>query len=243
MTDIHLFGVPYAGGSAAAIYGKWARDLPRSIKIVPLEPAGHGRRMNEPFHQSVAETVESMLGAIRPIAAASPYAICGHSMGCIVTYELVKALERAGLPSPRTVFLSGRNPPHCAYEQRNLHLLSDERFLAEIKRLGGTPAQLFDMPELLGTFLPILRSDYRIIELYRFAQPIHVTDADVVVLHSDRDAMVTRPQACEWQRYTRGRFELCEFPGGHFFINDCGREICALIAERLLSPAPGQMAA
>lgn len=235
MSETYLFGVPYAGGSAAAIYGKWARDLPKQIKVVPLEPAGHGRRMNEPFHQSIAETVEDMLSAISPVARSRPYAIYGHSMGCIVTYELVKALEAAGVPSPKAVFLSGRNPPHCAYAQRNLHVLSDDRFLEEIKQLGGTPAQLFDMPELLGTFLPILRNDYRITELYRFAHPVHVTSADLIYLHSDRDAMVKKAQAYEWQRYGRNGFQLMEFPGGHFFINDCGREICALIADALLS--------
>ncbi len=238
-----LFGVPYAGGSAAAIYGRWARDLPKQIKVVPLEPAGHGRRMNEPFHQSIAETVEDMLSAIRPVARSRPYGIYGHSMGCILAYELVKAVETAGLPSPKAVFLSGRQPPHCAYTQRNLHVLSDERFLQEIRQLGGTPAQLFEMPDLIGTFLPILRNDYRITELYRFSAPSHVTNADVIFLYSDRDAMVGKPQACEWQRYGRGRFELREFPGGHFFINDCGREICALIEDVMLAGVRSQMVA
>jgi surfactin synthase thioesterase subunit len=233
VSAISLFCVPYAGGSATAIYGRWGRYLARDIEVVPLELAGHGRRMTEAFHESIEEAVGDMLRAIAPAARSCPYAIYGHSMGTVVTYELVRAIGAAGLPSPAAVFLSGRNPPHRLYPRKSLHLLADGPFLEEIRRIGGTPEQFFEMKELVRAFLPILRSDYRLIERYRFTEPVHEMDADLMFLYSDRDALVTKPDIYEWQRYSQRRFTVAEFTGGHFFINERAEEICRLVTTAL----------
>lgn len=231
MNAIYLFGIPYAGGSAAAIYGRWARHLQGRFKVVPLELAGHGRRMGEPFHDTMAEVVDDLFHAVSPVAREHPYSLYGHSMGCAVAYELVKKLESQGYPPPRTVFLSGRNPPHHHYARSPLHLMADDVFLREIRKLGGTPDEFFEMKSLIEAFLPIIRSDYRIIERYAFTPPAHVMDADLVFLHSDGDPLVTEPALQEWRGYCTGRFEVGRFNGGHFFINDQGEKICELVSS------------
>ncbi len=228
---LYLFGIPYAGGSAVATYGRWARLLPANIKLAPLELAGRGRRTPEPFHTTMQEAVAELLTTIAPIVRTTPYAIYGHSMGTAVTYELVKAIAAEGLPAPRQLFLSGRNCPHHPYSQRNLHLLDDERFLAEIRQLGGTPEEFFAMKDLVAAFLPVLRADYRLIEQYWPERPLHVTSADIVFLCSDQDPLVGKPAVYDWQHYTSGQFELREFSGGHFFINDHTPQVCQVIAE------------
>ncbi len=228
-----LFCLPYAGASAAATYCRWQRHLPQTIKVAPLELAGHGRRMAEPFYASLDEAVADLLAAISPVARSAPYAIYGHSMGCVMAYELARAAAAAGLAPPKALFLSGRNPPHYIYQRQNLHLLSNELFLAEIGKLGGTPQGFFKMKDFTDTFLPILRSDYRLIERYRHPTPMHVSVADTTFFNSDDDTLVSKPAVFEWQRYTSGAFVLKDFQGGHFFINDCQQEICREIAERL----------
>ena len=230
---IKLFCIPYAGGSAAATYSRWSRLLPNGIKVVPMEFAGHGRRMTEPMADSFELVVADLLSAIEDDIRHVPYAIYGHSMGSTVAYELSKAIAAAGLPAPLALFLSGRNPPHYLYSQRNLHLLDDESFLEEIRKLGGTPDDFFKMKSLLQTFLPILRNDYRIIELYRHTLPIHITSADIVFFRSDNDAIVNKNECYTWQRYTRGSFSVHDFVGGHFFINDQAPAICHEIASTL----------
>jgi medium-chain acyl-[acyl-carrier-protein] hydrolase len=241
VSTLYLFGVPYAGGSATAIYSRWARYLPRHVTIAPLELAGHGRRMGEPFHESLEDAVGDLMRTVTPVAASSPYAIYGHSMGSVVTYELVKALSTAGLPPPRAAVLSGRNPPHLSSTGGPLHLLSDSRFLDEIRRIGGTPDEFFERRELVRAFLPILRSDYRLVERYRFSEPAHVMDTDLMFLYSDADTLVTKPEVYGWARYAAGRFALREFPGGHFFVNDFGEEICRLVTAWLSDADPGEV--
>lgn len=230
---ITLFGIPFAGGSAAGTYGRWARFLPKHIKMAPLELAGRGRRMPEPFSDSVEATVADLLGKIEAVARHEPYAIYGHSMGTVIGYELIKAIAANGWPEPKAIFFSGRNPPHHIYQRKILHVLSDEMFMEEIKKLGGTPDGFFAMPDLVKAFLPILRNDYRMIELYKQTPPLHVSSADIMFFHSDNDSLVSKPAIYEWQRYTHGQLLIKDYPGGHFFINDHGEQICAQIAQWL----------
>lgn len=230
---IKLFGIPYAGASATTTYGRWARLLPAAIKVVPLELAGHGKRMAEPFSVSLQAVVADLLASIAPVIRTERYAIYGHSIGATITYELVRAIDAADLPPPLALFLSGRNPPHHSYPQRHLHLLDDDSFLDEIRKLGGTPDDFFKMKDLIKAFLPILRNDYRIIELHRHAMPIHVTAGEIVFFQSDADLLVNKSEIYEWQRYTRGGLTVRDFVGGHFFINDQQEEICREIASTL----------
>ena len=230
---ITLFAIPYAGGSAAAAYGRWARMLPPNIKLSPLELAGHGRRMPEPFAASLDAAVADLLATVLPAARSGAYAIYGHSMGTTVAYELIRALDAAGVPPPLTLFVSGRNPPHYPYPQRNLHMLDDDTFLAEIRKLGGTPGDFFKLRDLVKAFLPILRSDYRLIELHKLRLPEHTSDADIVFFHSDGDVLVSKPALDEWRRYTRGSLTVHEFHGGHFFINENAAEMCAIMGAQL----------
>jgi medium-chain acyl-[acyl-carrier-protein] hydrolase len=232
---LHLFCVAYAGGTAAAAYGRWARLLPASIQVVPLELAGHGRRASEPFHDSVEAVVRDLAATVTPVARQARYAFYGHSMGTTVVYELVQQLADKGLPAPEALFLSGGSPPHYPHPQRHIHLLSDELFLAEIHRLGGTPASFFKTSDLVQAFLPVLRSDYQLIDRYKPHHPVHVTSAQIVVLQGKSDPLVTEYAAKLWHEYTRGAFEMHLFCGDHFFINQHTSAICHLVAGVLLN--------
>jgi surfactin synthase thioesterase subunit len=228
-----LFGLPYAGGWAAGLYGKWSARLPRSIEVVPLDLAGHGRRMGEPFDDSLESAAADLLRSVREVARSRPYALFGHSMGGTLAYEIVKALELGGLPSPKAMFVSGCLPPHAVSRRKGLYLLSDAELLDEIHRLGGTPKAFLDAPELVKTFLPILRSDCRLIHRYRFREPVHVMNTPLVALYGDRDPIAGKPEVCEWQRYTPRALRVHEFAGDHFFVNQHTDTICRLVAQTL----------
>jgi len=230
---LHLLCVPHAGGSATLTYARWAPQMPVSVKLIPLELSGRGRRAAEPLQSSLEAMVADLMSIVGPIAKTAPYAFYGHSMGACIVYELVCVLAAANLPPPQALFLSGCLPPHRHYPQRNLHRLTDDLFLAEIRDLGGTPDEFFAHKELINAFLPVLRSDYRNIECYRAKLPIHVTSADIVFLFSDQDPLVDKPGIYEWQHYTHGLLNVVDFTGGHFFINNHWIDICRLLGSEL----------
>jgi surfactin synthase thioesterase subunit len=224
----YLFTVPYAGGSATATYSRWGSFLSDDIKVMPLELAGHGRRMKEAFLPNIMDDVEELFKLIKPIAQSAPYMIMGHSMGTIIAYELLKRIKSEGLPDPKGVFLSGRNPPHLPYHGEILHVLNDEQFLDRIKKIGGTPDSFFEIKDLLNTFLPILRSDYRKIELYQFQRPNEYFNTKFVFFFSDNDLHVTKPEIFEWRKYADD-LQVHDFSGGHFFINDNVEAMCSVV--------------
>jgi surfactin synthase thioesterase subunit len=224
----YLFAVAYAGGSATATYSRWGSFLSDDIKVMPIELAGHGRRMKEAFLPNIMDDVDDLFNRIKPIAQTAPYMIVGHSMGTIITYELLKRIKAEGLPEPKCVFLSGRNPPHLPYHGEILHVLNDEQFLNKIKKIGGTPDSFFEFTDLIKTFLPILRSDYRKIELYQFQRPNEYFDTKFVFFFSDDDPHVTKPEIYEWRKYAN-ELQVHDFSGGHFFINDNVEAICNIV--------------
>ena len=234
MSKIDLFCIPYAGGSAYTIYSKWHKKLNSKIRVQPLELAGHGSRMSEPFYDDVQNAVDDLMEKIKNHIRNRPYAIYGHSMGTLLAYELTVAVKVAGLPQPRALFLSGRQPPHHDYEGKKMYKMSDEEFLKNIKDIGGTPPLLFESSELVKVFLPILRNDYRLIEQYSLPQHIIKIDSDFVFFYSYNDNHVTESGILEWKRYSNKSFEHYNFTGGHFFINEQWEQICMIINQNLI---------
>jgi len=231
MEKITVFAVAYAGGSARATFSKWALHMGESAEVVPLEYAGHGNRMTEPFHNSIDEIVDDMMGTIRPIIEQeSPYVFYGHSMGCAVVYEVVRRIAKEKYAPPEALYLSARRPPNVL-PTTDYHSLTDEEFLDEIKGIGGTPEKFFENKFLIDAFLPVLRNDYKIIEQYRMKEPVHVTSANIHFFLSDSDSMISKSSAAEWENFTSGDFEIYNFPGGHFFINDFYPEISRLMSS------------
>lgn len=229
---ISLICLPYAGGSAQ-VYKRWTNQLHPDVRLVPAELAGRGSRMGEPFYADTAEAVQDLLPLVQKTALGSDsYALFGHSMGCLLGYELLHALREEGFPLPVAVFLSGRGAPHCEQvETRRIHMLPEEEFLDELKRLGGMPDELFRHRELLDLFMPILRADFRLVGEYehrmRAQLPLRLT-----ILSGKDDGCVKGPLG-EWGRYATGGCELMLFEGGHFFLHEQEQDVVAVINKIL----------
>ncbi|WP_082926908.1 thioesterase II family protein [Paenibacillus tuaregi] len=235
---ISLICLPHAGGSAQ-VYKRWANQLHPGVRLVPAELAGRGSRMGEPFYADAAEAVGDLLPLVLETALGSDsYALFGHSMGSLLGYEMLHALWEEGFPLPAAVFLSGRGAPHCEQEEASrTHLLPDDEFIEELKRLGGMPDELFRHQELLDMFMPILRADFKLIGEYepRMRPPLPLR---LTVLSGKDDDCVKGPLS-EWDRYATEGCELMLFEGGHFFLHERERDVVAVINKMLTeAPAP-----
>ncbi|MET1255515.1 thioesterase II family protein [Aliikangiella maris] len=232
---LKLFLVPFAGSAAMSAYSSWQPHL-SNFDVKLYDYPGHGKRMNEPLSANIAETAQDLLDFIQSQLTDDneSYIMYAHSMGCLVLFEMFKRLSDSALTPPAQVFLSGRNPPHYQYRDKILHVLEDKEFLQEIKRIGGTPKEFFNWPELVNLFLPILKNDYRICEQYQFA-PASEKLTDLTFFYSDNDYMVTKAKVKEWGDYVKGDFRLLEFEGDHFFIYEYVEEICKLIRQSVIA--------
>lgn len=233
MNKIRLFCFPYAGG-AAMVFSKWKKYLNDSIELHPLELNGRGRKFSLPYYNSIGAAVADIYDEIKEHLDDEPYAFFGHSMGSTLAYELALKIMKTEHPQPKHAFFSGRYPPHIQREDRMMHLLSEEEFVEEVLKLGGTPRELFADQELLNIYMKILRADYRMLETYSPSVRGDRFHYDITALNGNKDSMASVSEVSEWKHYTDSTFKLYEFQGGHFYINDNMESVLKIINDTLM---------
>jgi surfactin synthase thioesterase subunit len=209
-----LFCVPHAGSNAMA-YKQLQRNLGPQIELVPLELAGHGARMKETPPVDVATHVADLLPRVLD-RIDGPFGFFCHSMGTLIGWELLLELQARGL-HPVRVFFSGRYTPDVV-TTTNWYQKSDRVFLEMIRAQGGTPEGLFRIPELVATFLPILRADYQLAETYCCPRLEALLDCDITALAGSRDGIVSPSELARWEEFGSRNFRMEIVPGSHFYL-------------------------
>jgi len=240
MNKIKLFCFPYAGG-ASSIFNQWIPYIDESIDLRPIELAGRGKRIADPFYNSVDEAIEEILSIIKEDLSKDPYALFGHSMGSMLCYELALKISELSLNKPRHIFFSGRGAPDISpKEERNYHLLGMEDFKKKIRNLGGTPPEFFDYPELMEIFIPLLRNDFKLASTSYVGRTVVPHDCNISVLLGKKEK-ITAEQAHAWRNHTLGTCSTYYFNGGHFFLNEeveqISRIINSTLQEEVLMPS------
>jgi medium-chain acyl-[acyl-carrier-protein] hydrolase len=234
MIKIKLFCFPYAGGSAV-MYHKWKPFLDSKIELIPIELAGRGKRINEVLYRDVPDAIEDIYRLVSREIDFSPYALFGHSMGGMLSYQLSQKLIENNYHSPVHIFFSGRNAPHVKrQDEEKYHLLEGEDFKKKVIELGGTPRELFDHPELMEVFLPLLKNDFKLAETDIHHGEIRPFNCNITVLLG-KDEDLTTEQCDGWKKHTKKMCTIHYFEGGHFFLHDETKQIVGFINNTLLS--------
>jgi surfactin synthase thioesterase subunit len=108
---LRLFCLPYAGGSAM-IFLTCPNDLPPTIEVgvCPIELPGRGRQMKLPLYSEMYPLVREIAQNLIPYLD-KPFAIFGHSMSGLVSFELARLLRSDCNLTPSYLFISARNAP------------------------------------------------------------------------------------------------------------------------------------
>ncbi|MGD3111024.1 ACP S-malonyltransferase [Streptomyces sp. YGL11-2] len=226
-----LFCVAYAGGDERA-YAGLAEHLP-DVDVVTLERPGRGRRAAEPLLRDPAAIVDDLLRQLRDRLDA-PYALYGHSLGARLAYLLCHRLRAERLPAPAHLFVSGESGPAIPSRERHTWELPTDAFWNHLKELGGIPAELWEHPDLMAFYEPVLRADFAALGAYRHqdAPPLDVP----VTAMAGEDEWFTRADLEGWQRESTRPLTTRRFPGDHFFIRARWPELARIIAAGLAAP-------
>jgi medium-chain acyl-[acyl-carrier-protein] hydrolase len=183
----------------------------------------------------LADTVADQIGPdpAEPAAGDAPYVLFGHSLGALLAFDISHRMLARGRP-PAMLAVAGRNGPSVPSSYCPVHRLADHEFVGAVHALGGLPTAMLRQPELMRLFLPIIRADLRLAELY--ARPdVPPLPVPIVAFAGRQDPMTDAPGMLTWAQETTGVFELVFLEGGHFFLGSPDFE--RQLAERIARPA------
>lgn len=231
-TSHAIFAFPFAGGTAEAIYTKWQQHLGEDISLYPMELPGHGRLIKHDFIDTMEASATFFINQMKPhLHTHRQYSLLGHSMGSTIAYEVLRQLQLQGLPEPKCLFVSGRNAPQHRYDYQDLHPMTDVEFVAELRKVDGVSEELFANDVLLKLFLPILRNDYKITELYKYKPLIKAVDTQIIGFFSTKDSIVNKNGFARWQELSAKPMMTHHFEGHHFFIESDYAILCEWITQ------------
>lgn len=223
-----LFCFPYAGGSATAYLG-WEHLLPDDIELVAIQPPGRANRLNENLLTSVHEMAEEIASVIPPWLD-RPYFMYGHSLGSVVSFELLHLLKARNLPLPKRFFCGARRAPHAPPRIAPIHDYPLDKFKLELKSLNGTPDVVLENSDLMEIFVPILRTDFKAAYVYH-RDPNVKLECEVSAFCGSRDDKVIVEDMVGWQDHFHKPMDFRVFDGGHFFMDDGKALVVGAICE------------
>jgi medium-chain acyl-[acyl-carrier-protein] hydrolase len=224
--SLRIVCLPFAGGGASIFRPWWSM---KDIQICAVELPGRESRFAERPFRDLSALARELATALGPFFDC-PYALFGHSLGGLLSFELARELRRRAMPAPIRLFASACRAPQLPNRRKPISGLDDPLFLEQVARFRELPDEVID-PEVIKLVLPTLRADYEMYESYVYAAEPPFS-FPVTALGGSRDDLVTAGDLVAWSFQTTGQFRLRVLPGGHLFLRTTPeRVIQTVLAE------------
>lgn len=226
--SIQLFILPFSGGKAAQ-FDKLVANLDDRIDVIPIEYAGRGKRIKEPFFKNYNSFIDDVRDCIeRQRVKSIPFAILGYSIGGIFTYDLI-AKERLS-EYPSQIFIGACENSRDQGEK--LSSLPENEFWDKIIAFGGVDQKLIKNKKFLKLFSKTMRADFYIGEQYIYSETDAKITCPVTIMYCEEDTPLSNIK--KWRDASNNIVEFHEFYGGHFFILDHHDRVAELVNKKLI---------
>jgi medium-chain acyl-[acyl-carrier-protein] hydrolase len=196
-------------------------------------PGREYRILEEPF-SDITPLIPLLARALHPYLD-MPYALFGHSMGALVSFELARYLNQSEhAPDPMHLFVSGRRAPHLTASEPPIGQLPELAFIEELRRLNGTPEEVLQNDELLHLLMPLLRADFTLCEKYIYREE-SILKCPLSAFAGLQDEEVSSNELIAWREQTSGPFKYRFFIGNHFFLHEEQTSLLQAITRDLFS--------
>jgi len=227
---LRLFCFPYAGGFAGIFRG-WSEALPSSVEVCAVQLPGRGPRWDEPNFTDLALLIDIFAKELRPFWD-KPFALFGHSMGAIISFELARYLRVQYGIEPLHLFVSASCAPNVPRHLLPSYDLSATGYLETLRRLTGIPARVLEHEEAMKLLLPVLRADFQMIRTYTYRDATPLA-CPITAFGGLSDEEVSTDCLSAWREQTAGRFSLKMIEGDHFFVQRAKPLLLKLLSEQL----------
>lgn len=229
---VKLFCLPYSGASAS-MYCKWGDFLDDSIELIPIELAGRGKRFKENLYTNFDDALIDLSSKIEQEINNEPFALFGHSIGCLLAYEIIDILRLKYHKEPVHAFFSSRYPPHINNTKKHIDNMNNNEFIEELFIGKHFSKDLYNDKELQDIFIPILLADFRLIETYRFISRNYKLNINITTFLGTDDEYVTSEEMKLWGTYTSKKCSSYLFQGNHLYITEKWMDVIKIINKEL----------
>lgn len=231
-----LFYLPHAGG------GAWSAGIVKSalsafVEVCGIDLPGRGSRRGQPCLTRMSELVPVLSRDIEARACGEPYALLGHSMGALLSFEIARGLRASGASLPSILFIVASGPPQARTKRSKLLTLSDESLWSDLARKGAIATELLHDQELRRFLVPLIRADLEVCEEYNYIAETPL-DVPISVLTGVDDIDCPFHAVEQWRQQTTSSFTLRRFPGGHFFLASALPDVARAIIYDLSRLSP-----
>jgi medium-chain acyl-[acyl-carrier-protein] hydrolase len=228
---LRAFCFPYSG-VGPSVFRTWVTEFPGNVEVCLMQPPGReGRWAEKPF-VAVDALATAAAEALLPHLTI-PYVFFGHSLGALVSFEVVRRLRRRGVAMPVHMFVSAHRAPQLPNPHPAMRGLADAEFVDQIcRQYGGIPQAVLDNPDLMELMLPCLRADLTAYETFEYREDEPLV-CPITAFGGRSDKRVTEDEVRAWREQTRESFILQMFDGGHFFLQTHRDELLGAIRREL----------
>lgn len=215
-----IFCLPHAGGGAHHYFG-WTAHLAPEIEWEPLDYAGHFSRMDEPAYTTFEQAVQDLTEGMIARADGRPFALFGHSMGGALAYEIAQYMAQRQLSEDLLfIAVSSALPPHRRDPNMpRYYEMPDRDFIQHLIDTGGMTAQSAAQAELMASYLPLIRQDYRLYHQYQSLSCAPLS-TPLYALWGDREEE-RNDNMPAWADYSHAFNGSKAYPGDHFYWRYC----------------------
>lgn len=224
-----IFIFPYAGGGASA-FRNWQKEFDNT-EIIAAQYPGRETRVKDQLIDNMEVLVREVFEDIKKlISGDTPYFLFGHSLGTKVAYELALLIQKSpSLIQPSGLIISAGKAP-CYKEVNPIHKLDNTNFAERVSKIEGTPKEILENKAWLEFFIPMLRADFKMDELYH-REKAEKINCPILALMGTQDSELTLEELLMWREYTNGEFSYISVEGGHMFINTNQSRVISAISE------------
>lgn len=212
---------PYLGGNGMSLMNIAREFVKYSLNVWVAYPPGH-LGSEKTLCKSYEELMDFYLQHVKRIIKKDGI-FFGHSMGGVIAYLLAKRIEE-DLPDrkPKALILSATPEPGFM-KGKELSHRGDDDLVEALHKIGGMPEEIWDNKELINLFIPMFRSDYKVLEDISLIEPKPL-NIPTGFIFCENDEMTKYENLLKWKKYLISKSYFCSMPkdAGHMYLNKYG---------------------
>lgn len=222
---MNLFCLVHAGGDSR-YYNKFISYTRNTdIDIIPIEYNGRGKYKKEKIAENFNELCQEVIDKICIHINDHPYAIFGHSLGGLLAYEICVSLTNKKIKLPKHLYISSRDDPMSSHSYN----FSDDELVEYLISIGDKSSDIYLDKRFAKVYLHRIKMDFNLLQQYVCLKPVKL-DIHTRIFWSGEDDAILSP-IDNWDNYFNGIVEYNEFPGGHFYLNNCYKDVLDIIRK------------